>query len=117
MNSGLVGSNVLTMRKLVDSKSDIVKSKYGSINDVKCGGFQVSSNTFSRNVGCKDTQGSIHLYCYDGSNQALGDQSWKSLSQMEMLSKKELMRYDPILDTQYFLGDFSDPQAQSPSNF
>lgn len=34
---------------------------------------------------------------------------------MQMLSKKDFMRYDAVMDSQYFIGDFSDEDAQSPS--
>ena len=37
------------------------------------------------------------------------------MSEMQMLSKKEFMRYDAVMDSQYFIGDFSDEDAQSPS--
>jgi hypothetical protein len=37
------------------------------------------------------------------------------MTEMQVLSEKDFMRYDPVMDSQYFIGDFSDNEAQSPA--
>lgn len=51
---------------------------------MKCSGLEVTENTFSANVGCRNTQGVMHVYCMD--------------------EQHKTHTYVPEIDTQYFTG-------------
>ena len=66
-NSGLLETNVLSIRKQIDDFSGVTKKKYLATEDLDCAGVQLSDNLFKGNVGCKGTQGAVYLYCiHDG---------------------------------------------------
>jgi hypothetical protein len=63
-NSALIDSNVLNFRKLATPD----QLTYRSSEDMKCGGLEFYSNTFLSNIGCKQTHGVMHIYCFGNSS-------------------------------------------------
>jgi hypothetical protein len=70
-NSGLIEANVLNLRKRVHTLSLVPDDFDRSSPDVDefvqkdldCGGFHISKNHFSKNIGCHNTLGAMYIYC------------------------------------------------------
>jgi hypothetical protein len=56
-NSSLIGSNVISIRRIQDDGS------VTSANINLCGGATFNDNTFEENIGCARTHGAIHIVC------------------------------------------------------
>jgi len=82
-------SNVVEVRKRV--KNLLTTSLY-EIEDLQCGGFQISYNNFSSNIGCKNTYGAMKAYCIDDANAASSNFTG-------------LVSYSNQTDSQYFVGN------------
>jgi hypothetical protein len=50
-NSGIIDSNVLSIRRFADPATDT------------CGEITIESNTFNKNIGCSETNGVAYVYC------------------------------------------------------
>jgi hypothetical protein len=79
-------------------------------------------------VGCKNTQGVMHVYCFDQNLENLTNMLYQdeddltdeqikalgsidsSLNKSEQLIIPYYLRYNAILDSQYFIGDFFDSE-------
>ena len=88
-NSAMFDANVLTLRKRVFS---LVHDEYFDVSQLECGGFHIANNTFSYNVGCRNTIGAIKAYCMEDKN---------ALS-LEGRAPHPNITYDPIVDQAYF---------------
>jgi hypothetical protein len=56
-------SNVLNLRSKTRS-TDLLSTTFNADN-FTCGGFKLLDNIFQMNVGCRNTHGTIYLYCFD----------------------------------------------------
>ena len=86
-NSAMFDSNVLEVRKRV---TNLLSEQFFEIEDLQCGGFQISFNNFSSNIGCKNTFGALKAYCIDDANAA---------------TLKGNVTYSAQTDSQYFVGN------------
>ena len=51
------------------NRTDLLRTNYTTKDDLKCGGFLIEGNEFTKNVGCKNTMGVMHIYCFDAALQ------------------------------------------------
>jgi hypothetical protein len=89
-NSGLMETNVLSIRKQISDFDDINQKKYLAKADLDCAGVQLSDNLFKSNIGCKGTQGAVYLYCIHDAHHGN-------------------ITYVPSIDSQYITSHTFDP--------
>lgn len=95
-NSALLDANVLNMRIRVN-QTQLLATNYTARQDLACGGITLRFNNFSRSIGCKNTFGAMHIYCYDATHK----------------SNSSKVRYAPEVDAQYFVGDLYDERLMA----
>ena len=69
-NSGFLYSDALYIRKITDNVNnpDLTQATHF------CGGIYMASNTFTQNIGCKETtRGSVLAYCYSSTSPGSND--------------------------------------------
>ena len=86
-NVALLGSNAISLHMGATTVE-------GSTTEKQCGAINISSNTFTHNIGCQDTTGAIALNC-------VADTNWSYNSIMDQYTYKEDEAL-PVYDTTYF---------------